>query len=187
MTRDLILQTAMQQYATYGIRGVSMNEIAHSLRISKKTLYCNFKNKEELILESVRTETAKIRKTLEHHVADSSCALEALLRFKRGMYQRHLCICPAFHRDLPGFPPAYSKFIEFKNQMRQRVRELFEQAIGEGMLIREQNYDLMAHLYAEDTENSAGQYELMLTLLRGSCTPRGKEWIDRFQYTDQGI
>lgn len=187
MTRDIILQTAMRHYATYGIRGVSMNEIANHLHISKKTLYCNFRNKEELILESVRTETAKIRKGLERHVANASCALEALLRFKQEVYQRNLCICPAFHRDLPGFPHAYGTFTEFKNQLRQRVRELLEQAIGEGMLIREQNYDLIAHVYAEDTENPAGPYELILTLLRGSCTPQGKEWIHRFQSTHPSI
>ncbi len=187
MTQDLILQTAMRQYTTYGIRGVSMNEIANSLRISKKTLYCNFRNKEELITEGVRTETAKIQKSIERHVADSSCALEALLRFKQEASQRDLCVCPAFHRDLPSFPQAYSKFTAFKDQLRQRVRELLEQAIGEGMLIREQNYDLIAHLYVEDTENSAGQHELMLTLLRGSCTPQGKEWIDRSPYLHASV
>jgi len=162
-----------------------MHEIARNLHISKKTLYCNFKNKEELILESVRTETTKIREALERYATGSTSALEALLRFKQEARQRKLCICAAFHRDLPGFPHAYSKFIEFKNHIQQRSRRLLEQAVEEEMLIREQNYDLIAHLYAEDTENSAAQYELMITLLRGSGTAKGKEFIDNFQYNNQ--
>lgn len=50
-SRKKIVETAMQMFNSRGIRGVTMDDIAAALRMSKRTLYETFANKEELLTE----------------------------------------------------------------------------------------------------------------------------------------
>jgi AcrR family transcriptional regulator len=53
-SRKRIVETAAQLFNSRGIRGVTMDDIAASLRISKRTLYETFANKEELLAECLQ-------------------------------------------------------------------------------------------------------------------------------------
>ena len=55
MRKDQILSKAFKDYALFGIKRVSMDDIVKSLKISKKTLYEFFPNKEKLDNECLRT------------------------------------------------------------------------------------------------------------------------------------
>ena len=46
-----IVETASQLFNSRGLRGVTMDDIANTLHISKRTLYETFANKEELLAE----------------------------------------------------------------------------------------------------------------------------------------
>lgn len=49
--KEKIVETALQMFSSRGCRGVTMDDIAQSLHISKRTLYETFANKEELLAE----------------------------------------------------------------------------------------------------------------------------------------
>ena len=49
--RKRIVETALQLFNSRGLRGVTMDDIANTLHISKRTLYETFANKEELLTE----------------------------------------------------------------------------------------------------------------------------------------
>ena len=57
---NLILETALGKFRKYGIRRVSMDDIASELRISKKTLYRHFANKETLVRAGVEQNLERI-------------------------------------------------------------------------------------------------------------------------------
>ncbi|MFW5706574.1 MAG: TetR/AcrR family transcriptional regulator [Bacteroidota bacterium] len=62
--RNRIIEQASQMFTRYGIRSITMDEIAESLGISKRTLYESFSNKEELLKECIEfqyQENVKIR------------------------------------------------------------------------------------------------------------------------------
>lgn len=50
-TREKIVETALQMFNSRGCRGVTMDDIAQALHMSKRTLYETFANKEELLTE----------------------------------------------------------------------------------------------------------------------------------------
>ncbi|HQO47821.1 MAG TPA: TetR/AcrR family transcriptional regulator [Paludibacteraceae bacterium] len=54
-TRKRIIKVASELFLKYGLRSVTIDDICNELRISKKTFYVHFKQKEELI-ESLLTE-----------------------------------------------------------------------------------------------------------------------------------
>ena len=49
--RKKIVETALQMFNSRGCKGVTMDDIAQELHISKRTLYETFSNKEELLAE----------------------------------------------------------------------------------------------------------------------------------------
>ncbi|MBR3529506.1 MAG: TetR/AcrR family transcriptional regulator [Bacteroidales bacterium] len=49
--KQRIIEKAIEMFNSYGCKGVTMDQIASSLRISKRTLYETFANKETLLLD----------------------------------------------------------------------------------------------------------------------------------------
>ena len=47
--KDRIINKAGELFFQYGIRNISMDELASSLGISKRTIYENFKDKEDIL------------------------------------------------------------------------------------------------------------------------------------------
>ncbi len=71
-TLQKIIQTANKHFTKYGIRSVSMDDIARELGMSKKTIYEKVGNKEELI-----------KKAMEFHI-QLDCEMTAELQKKKG-------------------------------------------------------------------------------------------------------
>ena len=65
--RERILEAALEKFRKFGIRRVTMDEIARDLRVSKKTLYQYFPDKEAL----VRACTVKIQDSLIPMIAEA--------------------------------------------------------------------------------------------------------------------
>ena len=52
--RERIIEQAAKMFAEQGIKSIRMDDIAHTLGVSKRTLYEMFKDKEELLYLSIR-------------------------------------------------------------------------------------------------------------------------------------
>ena len=51
--RDRIIETASEAFTAHGIKSITMDDIAASLSISKRTLYEVFQDKESLLTECI--------------------------------------------------------------------------------------------------------------------------------------
>ena len=63
--KEKILITAINLFHKHGIRSVKMDDIANELKISKRTLYEIYSNKEELLLEVVRRDKQREKRRLD--------------------------------------------------------------------------------------------------------------------------
>lgn len=54
--RERIIQTVVKAFSTHGIKSITMDDIAASLGISKRTLYEVFSDKKSLLEECILTE-----------------------------------------------------------------------------------------------------------------------------------
>ena len=73
--RERILNTAEELFSKFGIRSVTMDEIASELGISKKTIYLNFEDKDAIVHEVAssrmtceQTESERIYKESENPI-----------------------------------------------------------------------------------------------------------------------
>src|SRR6476469_3482036 len=70
-TEEHILTEAEKLFMKFGMRSVTMDDIAKHLGMSKKTIYANFKDKNELVISLIE----KMRKTDECQI--ESCTQQA--------------------------------------------------------------------------------------------------------------
>lgn len=60
MRKEHILEFVYSEFAACGFKRVNVDDLASKMRISKKTLYEMFSNKEKLFLEAINLKSGKI-------------------------------------------------------------------------------------------------------------------------------
>lgn len=97
--RMRIVAGARQHFFAHGFRGVTMDDLAVELRMSKKTLYVHFPSKTALLEAVLRDKLARAEAALRGALANGEFAdqLKALLACVRDMTEE---IQPPFVRDM---------------------------------------------------------------------------------------
>jgi AcrR family transcriptional regulator len=146
----LILQTSGKLFKKYGIRSISMDDIAKEMGMSKKTLYQYVENKPDLI-----------EKLLAHFVDESQAciveddqnlnAIDILLRVSMKVSEEMKDFNPIVAFDLEKFYPAlYRSFVMAKrDHVYKHIKENLEQGIKEGIYRSDIDADLVAKLYVQ--------------------------------------
>jgi AcrR family transcriptional regulator len=120
-----IITAARRHFFTHGFRGVTMDDLAEELGMSKKTLYRSFASKSDLLravlLDKFRSVEADLGRITSNFPADALDALHQLL----ACMQRHTEeIQPPFVRDIRREAPEMFKLVE------SRRRDLIERHFG---------------------------------------------------------
>jgi AcrR family transcriptional regulator len=114
-----ILRTAHQQLFAYGYNALTMDQLAHELGISKKTLYVHFSGKDQIIEQIIDVMGRTLRTRMEAVVADPGLSFT---QKAAGLVQAAgstLAKCsPAMLRDLQRFAPHIYQKIE---ELRQKI------------------------------------------------------------------
>lgn len=98
-----ILQSATHSCYRYGIRAVSMDFVAQKCRVSKKTVYVMFKNKEQLIKELLLEQNRSCRLLLAHIHHNSANAMDEFMVFFDVLRRTCLEIAAVFWEDLEKY------------------------------------------------------------------------------------
>lgn len=131
--QERILQKAADLFLIYGIRSITMDEIALQLGISKKTIYQFFADKNELvsaviikILEHNRSCCQSYRKIARNAVHEIFLAMEMVQEMFENMNPSMLFDIEKYH------PVAYERFVHYKNNFLHRtIKENLEWGIKE--------------------------------------------------------
>ncbi|HSI61518.1 MAG TPA: helix-turn-helix domain-containing protein, partial [Candidatus Saccharimonadia bacterium] len=70
--RQRIIDGARQHFLAHGFRGVTMDDLAEELAMSKKTLYAHFSSKLELVEAVMRDKLKRVMSDLERITGDAS-------------------------------------------------------------------------------------------------------------------
>lgn len=149
--RERILIKAEEVFLRYGIRSVSMDDLATQLGMSKKTLYQAFTEKDELILEIVKTYTERSRMDCESVRAISKDAIhENLLTMQRVMEDLSN-MNPVVLYDLQKFHhKGYEAFLQYKNNyLLQFIQENLERGIQEKLFRDDLDKDIISRYRLE--------------------------------------
>ena len=143
--KERILQKATDLFMRYGIRSITMDEIASQLGISKKTIYQFFTDKDDMVeavvdqeIHNNVEECSRFQNSAENAVHEIFIASEELEEMLKGMN-------PLIMYDLEKHhPKSYRKFRDHKYQfMYTVIKENLERGIREGLYRDELNIDIV--------------------------------------------
>ncbi len=133
--REQILEGTLQVFNYKGMK-FTMDDIAHNLGISKKTIYTVFKNKEEMFLELVDYLFDGIKEEELRIYEDDSLSIVEKVRMILG-------VLPGSYKELDlrqlyvlkdNFPKVYSKVEERLENGWELTIDLIQQGIDEGVI-----------------------------------------------------
>jgi AcrR family transcriptional regulator len=132
-----IVAGARRHFLTHGFRGVTMDDLAAELGMSKKTLYAHFPNKVALVKATLLDKFTELDAELEEitsaRPADFLTALHRML----ATLQRHAEeIRPSFVRDINRGAPELFQIVESRRAaaIRRHFGRLFAEGRREGMV-----------------------------------------------------
>lgn len=171
--RDKIVEKAGELYMQYGIRTVTMDDIASQLSISKKTIYQFFKDKGELV-NTVAGIHLKIEEqrfiglteagdnAVHELILLSSCLRESMKEMKMNL----------MHELQKFYPKAWKMYEEFKgNVMKESIMAVIIRGQNEGLFRKDINAELMAIMRIEQVQ----------TFIIGNLLPRNTYSLEAVQ------
>ncbi|MFZ9661897.1 MAG: TetR/AcrR family transcriptional regulator [Chitinophagaceae bacterium] len=149
--KDRIKEQARVLFVKYGIRSVSMDDIASSLGMSKKTIYNFFADKDELVLDIIDSEIEKMKTDCVYSVTESENAIQEIFMTMDRIQTHQKQMNPTVVYDLQKFHhKAFSKFMTYKNSfLLEVIRQNMIRGIKEQLYRDDVNIEMMARYRLE--------------------------------------
>jgi len=190
-TRSRIINHATQEFLHHGVRCVKMDDIAATLGISKRTIYEMFADKEHLLLECIKSLTAKMDNEAKQIGKKSRTPLEAYVRTVDLIIQYSKNWCYQLTEDVVRYPLLVEYFDQDREICLQKSRDFMLKCVEKGFFREGLNYELLLE-YSEKTSDMIRKQgflrrysirDIMLTLsdthVRGLCTAKGIREMNR--------
>lgn len=186
------MSKALDLFAQYGVKNVSMDDIAKAVGVSKRTLYESFDDKEMLLIEGINFNASHLGNYLTVLEKEPLNALEVILLLYEEMMKEPRWYDKKFYDDLTKYPKALQQIETNKARFGKRCMELFTRGVKEGVFQQGINFEIMALLVKEQTKmlrpsdvfskhSIAEVYNtILLTFLKGISTDKGRGLLDRF-------
>lgn len=147
------VECAVKRFLAYGVRSVTMDQIAQDAGASKRTVYELFADKEELVKaciqyfeESRSSESAAI-------IAESENVLVALFKIANHHLQVFQYINPLFFQDIERFYPTLWKDCIYRNSIEKQkeIKKFLEIGIEQGFIRPDIHLAIAARVLLEHT------------------------------------
>ncbi len=193
--RERIIEEATQQFFRYGIRNVTMDNIAASLGMSKRTVYENFKDKTELVQTCMKELAKHHEERNQKIISGSGNVIETIFAFMQEGIKTMNFINPVFFLDLKKFyPKVWSSVHEENIRTAQNLtHKLLRKGLNEGVFRKDINIPIVSKLFHEQmnliSDESVFPKEeynhvevfknLIINFMRGISTTKGIEITDK--------
>ena len=192
-----IRQKAHELFWQYGLRSVSMDDIATSMGISKKTIYLYYADKDELVDAVVGNEFKKNETICEKDKLNSKDAIDEIFMAIDQLVEMFAGMNPALVFDMQKYyPKAFEKFHKYKNDYLYNViRDNIIRGINEELYRPELKLDIIARFRVESIiipfnpefytklkySLAEIQEEFIIYFLFGMASPKGYKMILKYQ------
>jgi AcrR family transcriptional regulator len=130
-TKTRIQQAAHDLVMQYGIRSVSMDDIANNLGMSKKTIYQYFKDKDELVEAVVDEVILTNQYACKQDIDRSENAVHEIFLVMEMMAEMFKTMNPSILHDMQKYHPA--SFSKFKNNKKEFLYNVCTQNLLRGV------------------------------------------------------
>lgn len=192
MTKEQVMTTALDLFSQYGIKSVSMDDIARNMSISKRTLYEFFDDKENLLQEAIKFHNNAMRTILSDLEKGPYTALDVVVLFYEEFMKRPRWYNRKYYDDLKRYPKAVEQAEKDKADFTKRCIKLLNRGAKEGVFDKDVNIEILALLAKEQLKmirpsktflnHSVAEVfkTVLFTFLRGICTEKGLAILERY-------
>lgn len=191
--KDRIIETASEAFTAHGIKSITMDDIAASLGISKRTLYEVFQDKESLLTQCILKRQEEMNAFLAELEVILVCYQRSIETFHRTNKR--------FFEDIKKYPKVHSLLKNYRERDSDSTIEFFKMGIKQGIFRDDVNFaivNLLVHeqldlLMNTDICNKYSFLEvyeaIMFTYIRGISTEKGAKVLEDFitEYRKQRI
>lgn len=192
---DRILSCFMENLMKSGFKGTTMDSIATSLQMSKRTLYEIFGNKEELFRQAHTYFHKRMSEKLTQIFASSHNVMEAIIRCF--LYNRDFMskLSSEFIKDMSSFSNKKDQKTEIEHRSHhQNLYDVLLRGVQEGYFRNDVNLkvqSLMLTLQMKSLKSSEDLFpenislleiydNIMIGFLRGISSKKGLDEIDKY-------
>lgn len=150
-TKEELLENISDLFLKYGLRSTSMDDICSHLKISKKTLYQFFSNKDDLVEQVFlhRRSNKRIKKDLEKLKQHNS--IKIMLSIRDHIITSLNSRMPANLFDLKKYHPDIYERVNQKDQLfiHSLFNEVIDKGISEGYFRTDINREVQVYLFVK--------------------------------------
>lgn len=190
--RERIIETAVEAFTIHGIKSITMDDIANSLGISKRTLYEVFSDKETLLEECILRGQKEADEFVKEVLATAENVLEVLLKCYLRSIEKFHATNKKFFEDIKKYPKAYELLRSRSDQDSEETIQFFKDGVKQGIFRADVNFAIVNLLVREQIDllmntdickrySFLEVYEsIMFTYLRGISTEKGAQELEAF-------
>jgi len=198
--REIVLELAAQLFTQRGIKAITMDDIAREAGISKRTIYENFHDKNDLLRGVLAYMDDQFCRQRDLVNGESENTIEHIFRLMKVGISAMNQINPLFFDDLKKYHLKLWKEVHNVNMeiQRNQIFEILKKGIKEGLFRKEINIEMVAtilmqqlRLLPDKTIFPQDKFPrqmlletVLLSFFRGVATPKGMELIDKFLKRD---
>jgi AcrR family transcriptional regulator len=192
-----IVEKAQELFFRYGLKSVTMDDIASNLGASKKTIYQYFKDKDHLVDAVVQREIEQDMHECTSIACSCDNAVQEVFRGFEMLQEMLTTMNPAIIFEMQKYhPEAYKKMNAHKNKFFVNImKENLIKGIKEGYYREDINVEVIARYRVESIFLGFNpevfmqskftlvqvEMELMEHFLYGICTPKGQKLITKYK------
>src|SRR5690606_30762261 len=150
--KDRILKGASALFTKYGFRSVSMDDIAHYLGMSKKTIYQHFADKDEIVNLVIAQHLAQMKISLQLISDEASDAIDFLIKVNQRLTESLRDTTSALVLDLRKYhQSAWQKVEEYRTTFLFRLLlENIRKGMEQGIFRSDVNAEVIARVRLEE-------------------------------------
>ncbi len=187
----------------YGIKSVTMDDVARELGMSKKTLYQYFENKEELVHKVTTNHFACQNHMVEQVIRHSKTAIDEMFAIAAWMNAMSKNLNPALVYDLRKYhPESWQVFVDHRNnEVINSIKHNLRRGIGEGLYREDLDIEILSRIYVARMEmfidNEIFPYDqfppqktfnvFMDYHIRGVATAKGIKYLEKLKSENHDI
>ena len=195
--REKVIRRAAEMIAELGVKSLRVDDVAHDLAISKRTLYEMFGDKEELLYHSIKYMFQAEAVEIQNGVLKSQTGIPALFEIFDAMMARGAVRKRVMENLAKFYPELYERVMtENRDYGLAVLREKLTRLVEEGLISEIVNIDLSITMFYYIsmglmrrhgrlvlpngiTEQDAFRYAIV-NFFRGIATLKGVEQIDAY-------
>ena len=200
--KERIIAKAREQFFRYGVKSVTMDDIARELGISKKTIYQHFEDKDAIVHQLMMGEMLQDKCEWEDLCKISKNVIEKMVKSMELIKKAFAEINPSTFFDIKKYHPKTWELFQAHKQnfILESIRQELLEGIEQGFYRPDIKIEILAKMRLEQVElgfdpqmfppNKFSLIDVELTMLdhfiRGILTSKGLEVYQEYMQLEAG-